>query len=522
MAALFPTLAGYQRSWLGRDLLAGFSAGAVVIPQAMAYATVADLPVQVGLYTCIVPMFVYALLGGSHAMSVSTTSTIATLTATTLVSAGVTSHSDNIPRDLVTLSMLVGVILLIARLLRLGSVVEVISRPTLIGLQAAVGVTVATGQLPKLLGEDTEESGHGFIRSLAAAIEAVPQANLATILLSAGSLAALFLFKRFIPAAPAPLIVAAGGIILVAVGVFSGLGVTVLKPLGQVVPTLTLPTFDHVLQLLPGAFAIAVLAFVETSAVGRSIREPGERPLDSNRELLATAGASLLGGLFQSLPAAGGFSQSAVNKNAGARSQVSAIVTVALALLVGLFLGSLIGLLPQATLASLVFFAMLGLIDVRTLAHLWHVSRRDFWVAMVTLAIGLAFGLLSAVAAGVVFTLLLLLTELSKPRVASSTDSEAQVTITLLEPLYTANVRATEQAILDEVDARPGVRIVILDLEVLQEISIAVLDGFEDLDHELSGRGVELRLRSMPRHVVRVAARTEWYARLARAGRVIP
>lgn len=522
MTALFPTLASYQRSWLGRDLLAGISAGAVVIPQAMAYATVANLPVQVGLYTCIVPMFVYAMLGGARAMSVSTTSTIATLTATTLVSAGVTSHSDNIPRDLITLTMLVGAILAVARLLRLGAVVEVISKPTLIGLQAGVGATVAVGQLPKLLGEDTETSGHGFIRSLGAVVEAIPQANLATVLLSVGSLATLFLLRRFAPAAPAPLVVVVGGILLVAFGAFEGAGVEVLKPLDRAIPTLTLPAFEHIVALIPGAFAIAVLAFVETSAVGRGIRDPGDKQLDNNRELLATAGASLIGGLFQSLPAAGGFSQSAVNKNAGAQSQLAAIVTVILALLVGLFLGPVIGLLPQATLASLVFFAMLGLIDVRMLARLWRISPRDFWVAIVTMVIGLVVGLLVAVAAGVVLTLLLLLTALNKPRIASSTDDNAHLTITLLEPLYTANVLETERAILEEVDARPGTRVLVLDLEVLQEISITVLDGFEDLDRELNGRGVELRLSRMPRHAVKVAAQTEWYQGLDAAGRVIP
>src|SRR5688572_9743553 len=148
-----PTLSGYRRAWLGRDLLAGLSAGAVVIPQAMAYATIANLPVQVGLYTCIVPMLVYACLGGSRAMSVSTTSTIATLTATTLVSAGVAAGAEDAIGSLMMLTLLVGVILLLARLCRLGSLVENISGATVLGIKIGVGATVAVGQLPKLLGE---------------------------------------------------------------------------------------------------------------------------------------------------------------------------------------------------------------------------------------------------------------------------------------------------------------------------------------------------------------------------------
>ncbi|GAA1447384.1 SulP family inorganic anion transporter [Leifsonia poae] len=518
---LFPTLAGYQRSWLGRDILAGVSAGAVVIPQAMAYATIANLPVQAGLYTCTVPMFVYAMLGGSRAMSVSTTSTIATLTATTLVSVGVAAHSDDIPRDLVTLTLLVGIILLVARLLRLGSLVEIINRPTLLGIQVGVGATVAVGQLPKLLGEESQPTGEGFIRSIVAVIEAIPHANLATTLLSAGSIAALFLFKRFLPRVPGPLIVVVVGILLVAFGVFNGAGVDQIPPVAQGIPLPTLPSLQNVVGLVPGAFAIAVMAFLESAAVARGIRDPGDRPIDSNQELLATAGASLIGGFFQTLPAAGGFSQSAVNRAAGARSQLAALVTVALALLVGLFLGPIIGLLPQATLASLVFVAVFGLIDVRTLASLWRISRRDFWVAMVTTLVGLTAGLLVAVATGVVLTLILLLSALNKPRIATAAGADGELVVSLLAPLYTANVLGTEQAVLAAADAQPGLTVLVLDMSVLQEISFTVIETLEDLDRELAGRGVELRLSRLPAGARAVAERTGWFSGLEGAGRVI-
>src|SRR5690606_1574538 len=151
-AWLLPSLAGYRRAWLRADLVGGLSAGAVVIPQAMAYATIANLPVQVGLYTCIIPMPVYALLGGSRALCVSTTSTIATLTATTLVTAGVAASADDPDAalgSLVTLTLLVGIVLVVARVLRLGSLVENISGATVLGLKIGVGATVAVGQLPK-------------------------------------------------------------------------------------------------------------------------------------------------------------------------------------------------------------------------------------------------------------------------------------------------------------------------------------------------------------------------------------
>ncbi|WP_431279277.1 SulP family inorganic anion transporter [Leifsonia poae] len=517
---LVPTMVGYKRSWLGRDILAGVSAGAVVIPQAMAYATIANLPVQAGLYTCVVPMVVYALLGGSRAMSVSTTSTIATLTATTLVSVGVAASSDDIPRDLITLTLLVGLILLFARFLRLGSLVEIINRPTLLGIQVGVGATVAVGQLPKLLGESENPTGGGFIRSLVAVVHAVPSANLPTVILSVCSVAALFLFKRFLPRIPGPLIVVAAGIILVAVGVFEGTGLRLIPPVPQTFPIPVLPSFDNVLGLLPGAFAIAVMAFLESTAVARGIREPGERAIDSNQELLATAAANIVGGFYQTLPAAGGFSQSAVNKAAGARSQVAGLVTVALALLTGLFLGPVLSLLPQATLASLVFVAVFGLIDVRAIVLLWRISKRDFWVAAVTMAIGLTAGLLAAVAAGVVLTLILLLSALNKPRVGVSDPVDGVLTVNLLGPLYTANVLSTEQAILTYAESIDGLRVLVLNMSVIQETSVTVLDTLADLDRELAGRGVELRLTNLPAGALRVASKTAWFRGLDAAGRV--
>ncbi|NQX33656.1 SulP family inorganic anion transporter [Herbiconiux sp. VKM Ac-2851] len=520
-----PTLRGYRRAWLGRDLLAGLTAGAVIIPQAMAYATIANLPVQTGLYTCIVPMLVYALLGGSRAMSVSTTSTIATLTATTLIAAGVAADSDSdsadIPADLITLTLLVGVILLVARLLKLGSVVEVINRPTLIGIQIGVGATVAVGQLPKLLGEQGEPTGQGFIRSLVAVAEAIPLANPSTIVLGVASIAVLLVLKRVAPRVPGPLIVVAGGILVSAFGISGATGIDLIPAVAQGLPLPAPPSFENVPALLPGAFAIAVMAFLESTAVARGIREPGEPAIDSNRELLATSAANLVGSFFQTLPAAGGFSQSAVNKNAGARSQLATLTTVALAVLVGLFLGPVLSLLPQATLAALVFVAVLGLIDVRALARLRRVRAADFWIAIVVMVVGLTAGLLTAVAAGVVITLLMVLRALNQPRIRVEA-LDGDLVVTLLAPLYTANVVGTEQAILAAVAEHPGEQRVIVDMTRIEETSVTVLDAFTDLDRELAGTGHTLHLAGLPDAAARTAEGTGWYRALRDAGRVHP
>jgi MFS superfamily sulfate permease-like transporter len=516
---ILPTLAGYDRSWIRNDLLAGVTAGAVVVPQAMAYATIANLPVQYGLYTCLVPMLVYALIGGSAAMSVSTTSTIATLTATTLVTAGVAASSRDAIRDLTTLTFLVGATLVVARLLRLGSLVENISAATLTGIRVGVGATVAVGQLPKLLGEGSNVTGQGFIRSIVAVVEAVPHANPATIVLSASSIVALWVLSRFVPRVPGALVVVVAGILLAALTGLTGLGVRLIPKVPSGLPGLAVPTFGDLGALIPGALAIAVMAFLETAAVARSLRRPGETQVDSDRELLAAGAASLVGAFFQSMPAAGGFSQSAVNLKAGARSQLATLVTVALAVLVALFLGPVMSLLPEATLASIVFIAVVGLIDVRGMVRLARLSPREFWVSAITAAIGLSAGLLPAVAVGVALTLILVLGELNRPRVEVVSSEPGLLVLRLGSALYTANVLGTVRAIELDIDetGRPGA--VVLDVVALRALTVMVVDAFADLDRELRGSSVTLYFAGLPEAAEALARKTDWWRGVVAEGR---
>ncbi|WP_312673019.1 SulP family inorganic anion transporter [Microbacterium sp.] len=520
---LLSTLDGYQRRWILRDVLAGLSAGAVVVPQAMAYATIADLPVQVGLYTCIVPMLVYALLGGSRAMSVSTTSTIATLTATTLVSAGVAAGADDAIGALMMLTLLVGAVLLLARACRLGSLVENISGATVLGLKIGVGATVAVGQLPKLLGESFDFSGHGFLRSLVAVGEALDSVNVPTLLLSAGSIATLLLLKRFAPRVPGTLVVVAGGMLLVGVGGIDDLGVALIAPVAGGLPVPGIPDLSEAAALVPGALAIAVMAFLESAAVARSLRQATEPQIDSDQELFATGAANTVGAFFAAMPAAGGFSQSAVNQGAGARSQLATLTTVALAVLVALFLAPVLSLLPEATLAAMVFTAVAGLINIPELVRWARISRMDFWVATAVAAIGLTAGLLPAVAVGVVVTLVLVLRELNIPRIRVVGRRGTALGIEPERGLYTANALANQRLIVQTVTAQSEpVRTLVLGLPQQVVMSITVLDTLEALDRELSQLGVQLHLAALPEAAAAVAARTPWYSGLEAAGRVHP
>ncbi|WP_429459396.1 SulP family inorganic anion transporter [Microbacterium sp. ZKA21] len=520
---LLPSLSGYRREWLVADVVGGLSAGAVVIPQAMAYATIANLPVQVGLYTCIIPMLVYALLGGSRAMSVSTTSTIATLTATTLVTAGVAASADDPDQalgSLVTLTLLVGLALLLARIFKLGSLVENISAATVLGIKIGVGATVAVGQLPKLLGETGDVSGDGFIRSLLAVGDAFGSANAATIALSVGSIVVLVVLQKFAPRVPGTLIVVACGILLAAFTGLTAAGVALIDPVPSGIPTPRLPDLAHLADLVPGALAIAVMAFLESAAVARGIRKATEPQIDSNQELFATGAANVVGAFFTTMPSAGGFSQSAVNQAAGAKTQVSTLVTVALAILVSLFLGPVLSLLPQATLAAMVFVAVAGLINIPELVRWARISPRDFWIALVVALIGLSVGLLAAVAVGVVVTLVLVLRELNIPKLDIVDRRGSAIGIHLGRGLYTANALENERAIIALATTQPEqVTAVVLDVERLDIVTVTVLDALEDLDRELSQLGITLHLAKLPEAARVIARRTSWYASLEHDGR---
>ncbi|MBL3700177.1 sulfate transporter [Leucobacter luti] len=516
-----PTLAGYRRAWLAPDLLAGLSAGAVVIPQAMAYATIADLPVAVGLYTCMVPMLVYALLGGSRAMSVSTTSTIATLTATTLVSAGVATGAADPVGSLMTLTLLVGVILVLARLCRLGSLVENISSATVLGLKIGVGATVAVGQLPKLLGETFNFSGHGFVRSLLAVGEAAGSVNWPTVALSLGAIAVLAGCKRFAPRVPGPLVVVVGSIALVWLTPLATAGVELIDPVSGGLPVPGVPDASHLAAPVPGALAIAVMSFLESAAVARGIRQAREPQIDSDQELLAAGAANVAGAFFSAMPAAGGFSQSAVNQSAGARTQVSTLVTVALAVLVALVLGPVLSLLPQAALAALVFVAVLGLINISELVRWARLSPVDFWVAVAVAVIGLTAGLLAAVAVGVGVTLVLVLRELNTPHVSVAGRDGECVRVHLDLGLYTANAMTNTRAIIELAsDPEHATRAVVLGLDRQIVMTITVLEALQDLDRELAQRGIVLHLAALPIAATAVAERTPWFGALVAQGRV--
>jgi SulP family sulfate permease len=508
-AWLLPTLHGYDRRWLRVDVVAGLAAGTVVVPQAMAYATIAGLPVEVGLYTCMLPMLVYALLGGSRSLSISTTSTIAILTASALSALPPDRTSGELLRDAFTLTALVGGCLLAMRLFRLGSLVEQISPATLTGIKAGVGLTVAASQLPTLLGVSGDAEEEGFFGKIADTLSKLGDANATTVVVSVAALATLLVLRRVAPQVPGPLVVVGAAILLVAVTDVEDHGLALIDKVPSGLPTPTMPMWGDVGALLPGALAIAVMAFMETVLVARAQRQRAEPPIDSDQELLANGIAAVVGGFSQCLPPAGGFSQSAVNQRAGARSQLAGVTTAVLAVLVALFLGPVLDDLPEAILASMVMVAVVGLVSPAEFARLLRIDRAEFWVAAITAVVGLTAGLLLAVALGVVLTLVLVLRAVSQPKVEAVAAAPGLLAFRLTMSLYTGNARPTQDAILAAVlAADPAPRTVVLDCAAVRRVTVPFLDVLEGLEADLREEGIELTVTGMSAAVAAAYARS--------------
>jgi sulfate permease, SulP family len=484
----------------------------------------------------MLPLVVYAFIGGSRTASMSTTSTVATLTASTMLGAGIAAGSPDAPSDLITLTLLVGVILLGARLLRLGSIVENINRATLIGLKAGVGLTIAASQLPKLLGVAPDPNHDGFFRVLWSALSQIGNAHVPTVALTVVSIAILLFMGHATPRIPGPLVIAALGILAAAFGGLSSIGVKLIPAVPQGLPIPDLPSFDHVGQLVPGALAIAMMAFLETVSAARGIRRSEDPQLDPDRELTASGLAAVLGSFFHTLPPSAGFSQSQVNTRSGARTQVSSLVTAALAIVVALVLAPALSKLPAATLGVMVLVPVLGLIDLRAIKRLFAFDRMEFALAMIVMLFALVAGLLPAVAVGVLLTLYAVLHEANHPHVVQAVrpDGEHWVDRAEGEPiepadplvlrtqvaLYTANLRANARVVSELVascDPRP--KTLVLDLSRQPKVSSTILDGLRELDTEMAGLGIRVVFAALPDSACETARRWPWWEELAAQGR---
>jgi sulfate permease, SulP family len=527
---------GYRTGWLGKDVLAGATTAAVVIPQAMAYATVAGLPLQHGLYCALVPMAVYALVGTSRPLSVSTTSTISLLTAAALVTA---PRGSNPVAVAGLLALEAGALLFVAGVLRLGFVSDFISRPVLAGFKVGMGLTIAASQLGKVFGVPIE--GDTFFPKVSSALRNIGEVSLPTLLIAGTSVAVLFALRRISPAVPGPLVVLVGGMGLVAATAIEAQGVATVPPVPGGLPAPSLPDLTLAGSLLPAAAGIALMAFVESIAAARAFRGSQDPPVRPDRELIALGAASVAAALFRAYPTGGGLSQTAVNDRAGAKTQLSQIVTAGLVGLVLVVLAPLFRFVPDAVLGAIVLVAAVGLLARDEARAIRRQRIQDWGFGLVTLLAVLVLGTLEGIVVGVVASLLALFWDLNHPPVvvlgrvpgterfrslALHPDDETvpELLIARIEsPLYFGNAQRVIDLVAELVqEADPRPRVLLLDLSAVPDTDTTAAAVLAERSDRLESMGVQVWLAAMTDRVLELARRGPRWARLEEEGRVQP
>ena len=527
MHRLFPLLEwlpSYQRKWLRADLIAGLTAAAVVIPKAMAYATIANLPVQVGLYTAFVPLVIYAVLGTSRPLSTSTTTTIAILAGAQL---GLVAPGGDAAALLVasaTLALLVGVFLVLASVLRIGFVANYISESVLVGFKAGIGLVIVVDQLPKLMGIHFDKGP--FVKNLLAIIQHLPEASVVTLVLSAVMLAVLLGLKHFVPRAPAPIVAVALGIAATSLLSLQQQGVETAGHIPQGLPAVVLPDLTLLAKLWPGALGIALMSFAETTAAARAFAASGEPRPNANQELLATGISNIGGALLGAMAAGGGTTQTAVNRLAGARTQVAQLVTAGVALLTLLFLAPLISLMPQATLAAVVIVYSFSLIKPQEFADILRIRRMEFVWALAAFAGVVLVGTLQGIIIAIVLSLLSLLyqderpnlhvlgrkpgTDVFRPSSKEHPEDETFPGLLLLQPegrIFFANAQNISERILTLIETdRP--RVIVLDFSRVFDLEYTALKMLIEAEERQRSQGTMLCIAGLNPEMLNIVRRS--------------
>jgi sulfate permease, SulP family len=518
------------------DVIAGLTTGAVVLPKAMAYATVAGLPVEVGLYTAFVPMILYALLGSSKVLSVSSTATLAILVGAQLGLAVPDGDPAKLVTATATLTALVGAMLMLARLLNLGFVANFISAPVLTGFKAGIGLVIVLDQVPKLLGIHIPKQG--FFVDLAGVAHHIPETSLITLAVAAATFAVLIGMERLWPHSPAPLVAVGGAIAASWFFVLPAQGVSTVGLIPQGFPVLTMPDLPLIEQLMSGALGIALMSFTETIAAGRAFARPGDPPINANRELIATGAANLGGALLGAMPAGGGASQTAVVCATGGRSQTASLVTAGVAAAIMLLFAPVLGLLPHATLAAVVIVYSVGLIQPAEFRAILSVRTMEFHWALIAGAGVLVFGTLNGIVVAIIVSMIGLVSQVAQPRVSvigrkrgadvlrplspEHPDDETFEGLLIVRPegrLFYANV----QYVADQLRAlitQHKPRVLALDLSRVHDIEYSALQALMEGEQRMTEQGVVVWLVGLNPGVLEVVRNAGLEARLGR-GRML-
>ena len=506
-------LPNYSKADFFKDLPAGITVGIVLIPQGMAYALIAGLPMVYGLYASLVPQIIYALTGTSRQLAVGPVAMDSLLVAAGLTSIAA-AGSDRYIELAIALALMMGTIQLLLGIVRAGFLVNFLSKPIVSGFTSAAALIIGANQMTNLLGIEIPQNNqfHKLIFSLS---EALGELHLNTLLIGTGSMALLVVLSKYKGKikVPATLVVLVLGIVLVKQLGLNEEGVDIVGVIPEGLPSFSSPTINasDFTQLLPIAITLALIAFMEAYSIAKTIEEKHDYKLDADQELRALGLANIFGAFFKSYPTTGGFSRTAINEKAGAVSPMASLISAALIGLTLLFLTPLFYHLPKAVLAAIVIVAVSGLVDLKLPIVLWKNHKVEAGLLFVTFVVTATVGMTQGIGVGVGLSIVVLVFKQMRPHFAELGEIEgvfrnvkrfenAVVREDLRIVRFDASVKFANHRFLNSsiknlIDSRNGkVETTILCAESIGYIDASGLAGLENLIDELEKRGVSFRL----------------------------
>ena len=522
---------GYDRRDLGKDFSAGVVVTIMLVPQGMAYAMLAGLPPVIGLYASSFPLIAYALFGSSRQLAVGPVAMISLLVFSGLSNLAEPGSATYISLAL-TLAFMVGLTQVAMGLFRMGSFSNFISHAVISGFTSAAAIVILLSQLNHLLGIDLSTK-HSVAHILVEAGNRIGETHGITLFIGLVSMAVLFIFKKRARRFPAPLLVVVGTTLAVYLLGLDRLGVRIVGSVPRGLPGFSVPAFelDALGRLLPTALAILFVGFMESIAIAESIATRERYTIDSNRELKGLGLANLVTSFLSGYPVTGGFSRTAVNYQAGARTDLASVITAVFVLITVLFLTSLFRYLPKAVLAAIVMVAVMDLIDVREAKHLFHVKRIDGWTMTVTFVATLVLGSQRGILLGVGFSLLVFIWRSAHPHTAEIGYVEEDdvfrnvkrfplakrfpgvLMLRVDASLYFANMAYLERFIRRSVVERPEVNRIVLDLSGVNDIDAVAIARLERVMDDYQERGIAFIFAGMKGPVRDLVTRAGWEVR---------
>jgi len=496
------------------DLSAGLTVGVMLIPQGMAYSMLAGLPPIYGLYASTLPLIVYALLGTSRQLAVGPVAMVALL-----ISAGISPlaavGSAEYVKLAILLALMVGLFQFLMGVFRLGFIVNFLSHPVISGFTSAAALIIGLSQLKHLMGINLERSNH-IHKILWQAVERIDELHVPTLILGVSAIVLILVIKRWNKRIPGPLIVVILGILAVYFLKLDAGGMKILKEVPSGFPQPSLPWADWSTfnSLIPTVLAISLVGFMESIAVAKAIQARHRNyEVVSNQELIGLGAANILGSFFSSFPVTGGFSRTAVNDQAGARTGLASIISAVLIILTLLFLTPLFYYLPKAILASIIMVAVFGLIDTAEAVHLWKHDKKDFAMLFVTFIATLSLGIEEGILIGVVLSLAIVVYNAAYPHVAKlgqisgtdvfrntsrfpdALDHPDVLIIRLDSPLFFANINYLKERWEQwEQEKGDALQCVILNAKGITSLDSSAVHFLEEVVENYKTRGIQFYL----------------------------